>query len=352
MARYYGDEGLTPQDLAFRGSRYSEVQEALLANPYQKVWGAPGEPPLPRYEATLSGVLRHLLPFGKPYDFREAARRTLSTRNDLRWGEDRKGFRRLLHPNGIGLFGLWEITEATAYSGYFRQGSRGLMVARYSTCCSETRRGFTRSLSLVARLYPTTDPHHPEPLPTAGLITQQDIGGDHSTHINDAELRNAPDVTALRRGSGLPILLITGLLFDRVNVESAVRQLYEIAELGKAASEPTRAPLYIRLRVDEAQPRIPGDQLDFRDEVMAQIYDRGDAVPQRRLVFVIEVTDEAEFGGFTAAYRRVTFRNWRRIGRITFDSAALSYNTDFVAHFHHPRWRRDPNDPASEAAVR
>lgn len=352
MARYYGDEGLTPQDLAFRGSRFSEVQAALLANPYQKVWGAAGEPPLPRYEATLSGVLRHILPFGKPYDFREAARRTLSTRNDLRWGEDRKGFRRLLHPNGIGLFGLWEITEATPYSGYFRQGSRGLMVARYSTCCSETRRGFTRSLSLVARLYPTTDPDHAEPLPTAGLITQQDIGGDHSTHINDAELRNAPDVTALRRGSGLPIILITGLLFDRVNVESSVRQLYEIAELGKAAAEPTRTPLYIRLRVDEAQPRIPGDQLDFRDEVMAQIYDPGDAVPKRRLVFVIEVTDEAEIGGFTAAYRRVTFRNWRRIGRITFDSAALSYNTDFVAHFHHPRWRRDANDPASEAAVR
>ncbi len=112
------------------------------------------------------------------------------------------------------------------------------MIARYSTCCSETRRGYTRSLSMVARLYPTTDPEHAEVLPTAGLITQQDIGGDHSTHINDAELRNAPDVTVVRRGSGLPIILITGLLFDRVNLESSVRQLYEIAELGK---DPGRA---------------------------------------------------------------------------------------------------------------
>lgn len=345
-------QGLTAADLAFRGSRFSEVKAAMQANPYQKVWGAPGEPPLPMHKATLGGVLRHILPGGKPYDFREAARRTLGTRNDLRWGEDGKGVRRLLHPNGVCLFGRWEITEETPYSGYFRQGSQGLMIARYSTCCSETRRGYTRSLSMVARLYPTTDPEHAEVLPTAGLITQQDIGGDHSTHINDAELRNAPDVTVVRRGSGLPIILITGLLFDRVNLESSVRQLYEIAELGKDPATPTRAPLYIRLLVAAAQPRIPGDKLDFRDEVMAQIYDRGDATPKRRLVFDIEVTDQAKVGGFTNAYRRVSFENWRRIGRITFDSAALSHNGDFVIHFHHPRWRTDTNDPTSEIGVR
>src|SRR5437763_5698479 len=29
--------------------------------------------------------------------------------------------------------------------------------------------------------------------PTANFITQQDIGGEHTDFINDAELRNAPD---------------------------------------------------------------------------------------------------------------------------------------------------------------
>jgi len=346
-----GDQGITDADRAFAGSRFSEVRAALMANPYQRVWGAPGEPVLPVHQATLGAVVRRLLPLAK-YPFRQAAERTLSTRNDLRWGADGKGFRRLLHPNGVCLFGEWEITESTPYSGYFRQGSRALIVARYSTCCSETRRGHSRSLSMVARIYPTTDREHAELLPTAALITQQDIGGDYSTHINDAELRNAPDVTVTRRGFGLPIILITGLLFKFVNVEPSVRQLYEIAELGKDPAEPTRAPLFIRLLVDEAQPRIAGEALDFRDEVMAQIYDPGDPAPKRRLAFDIEVTDQGKVGGFGDAVRRVTFENWRRIGKISFDSAALSYNGDFVIHFAHPRWRTDVNDPRSESGVR
>ena len=351
MAKFYGVEELTPEDLAFRGSRFSEVREAAFANPYQKIWGAPGEPPFPIQKVGLSGVVRGILPFGRPYTFRQAAVRTISTRNDLRWGPDGRGYLRLLHTNGICLFGEWEITEANNYSGYFRPGSRALIAARYSTCCTETRRGSTRSLSMVARIYPTLDPNHAEPLPTAGLITQEDIGGNYSTHINDAELRNAPDVTVIRRGGGLPIILITGLLFGKVNKEASVRQLYEIAELGKNPAEPTRTPLYIRLLVAKDQPRIPGERLDFRDEVMAQIYDPGNPAPQRKLVFDIEVTDQAKFGGFTDAYRRVTFTNWKRIGQITFGSAVASYNTDNVIHFHHPRWREDVNDPATELPV-
>lgn len=351
MSKLYGDQGVTAEDLASRGSRYAEVRDALLANPYQKTWGAAGEPPLPVHEVTRGGVVKRLLPLAR-YPFRQAAERTLETRNDLRWGADGRGFRRLLHANGVCLFGEWEIDQPTEYSGYFRQGSRGLMIARYSTCCTETRRGHARSLSMVARLYPTTDREHAEPLPTAALITQEDIGGAFSTHINDAELRNAPDVTATRRGWGVPVLLITGVLLKFVNVEPSVRQLYEIAELGRAPGEPTRSPLYLRLRVGADQPRIPGEALDFRDEVMAQIYDPGDPAPRRRLAFDIEVTDRASFGGFTDAYRRVTFEGWRRIGRIVFDSAALSYNGDFVIHFHHPRWRTDVNDPRTEARVR
>ena len=72
----------------------------------------------------------------------------------------------------------------------------------------------------------------------------------------------------------------------------SIRQLYEIAELGKPAGEPTRTPEFLRFVVAPEQPRIPGEQLDFRDEVMAQIYDRGDPTPKRTLTFLIEVTDE------------------------------------------------------------
>jgi hypothetical protein len=347
---HLGIEQITDEDRAYRGSRFAEVEAAVFANPYWRVWGAAGEPPLPVHQVTLMNMLRGFLPFVRPSIFRRATERAVDSHADLRWGPDRKGYRRLLHPNAVCLFGRWRITEDTGGSGYFRKGSEALLVARYSTCCTETRRGHTRSLSLVGKLYPTTDPNHAEPLHTASFITQQDIGGDFSDFINDAELRNAPDTTLLRRGLGVPILAVTGLVFQIVDNKPSIRQLYEIAELGKPAGEPTRAPAFMRLLVASGQPRIAGDALDFRDEVMAQIYDRGDSSPKRTLTFDVEITDDGETHGPSFRERR-TFANWRRVGTLTFDRAAASYNGDFVLHIHHPTWREDRNDPATATRV-
>src|SRR5882724_2384260 len=347
---YFGTEQVTEEDRAYNGSRFSEIREALFANPYQKIWRREGEQPLPVYEVTILSLLRGILPLGRPYLFRQATERAVDSHADLRWGPDRKGFRRLLHPNGVCLTGFWEVTEGTGYSGYFRKGSEALAVGRYSTCCTETRRGHTRSLALVGKLFPTTDENHPQPLPTASFFTQQDIAGEHTDFINDAELRNAPDVHAWRRGGGVPILLLTGIVFQRVDREPAQRQLYQIAELGKPANELTRTPKYMRLLIAPEQPRIAGKALDFRDEVMAQIFDPGDTMPKRRLTFNIEVTDEGTAHG-PGISQQVTFSNWRRIGSLAFDNAVVSYNGDFVIHFNHPTWRTDRNDPATATRV-
>jgi hypothetical protein len=255
-----------------------------------------------------------------------------------------------LHPNGVCLAGEWRITAPTEYSGYFATGSVALAIGRYSTCCTETRRGHTRSLALVGKLYPTTDREHTAPLRTANFITQEDIGGAYSRFINDAELRNAPDTTVSRRGGGVPILLLTGFTFGRVDKQPSIRQLYAIAELGKPAESPTRAPEFMRLIVHPDQPRIAGDDLDFRDEILAQIFDRGDALRKRTLTFNIEVTDEGRTTG-TALRQRRTFANWRHIGHLTFDNAVASWNGDSVIHFNHPTWREDRNDPATATRV-
>jgi hypothetical protein len=344
---HFGVEQITEEDRLYDGSRYGDVRNAIFANPYQKVWGGRDETPLPKYEVTLSSVARGLLPFGRRYLLRQASERTVDTRADLRWGPDRKGFRRLQHPNGVCLTDFWEITEETEYSGYFRKDSRGLIIGRYSS--NVINRGQTRSLALVAKLSPTGAPDHAEPLRTANLFTQEDLGGNHTNYINDAELRNAPNVTPWPRGKSTQLVLVsvvTLVVFTLVDKQATIRQLHQIAELGKPRGEPTRAPTFMCLLVATDQPRIEGKSLDLRDEVMAQIFDRSDPVPKRKLTFHIEVTDEGTTRHILG-YTRRTFQNWRRIGQMTFDDAVVSYNGDFVLHFSHPGWRDDKNDPAT-----
>ena len=117
----------------------------------------------------------------------------------------------------------------------------------------------------------------------------------------------------------------------------------------KPFEEPTRAPQFMRL-LTEPLASQPEPDLDFRDEVLGRIYDRGNPRPQRELVFHIDVADEGDSQG--RLVKRVRIRDWRRIGRIVFREAVASYNGDFVLHFHHPQWRRDRNNPASVARTR
>src|SRR4029078_5594593 len=79
--------------------------------------------------------------------------------------------------------------------------------------------------------------------------------------------------------------------------ELPIRQVYQVAELGKSADQPTRAPAFMQLLLAPGHPVIPGDELDYRDEVMAHIFDPGDPVPKRTLTFTINVTDEGTTRG-------------------------------------------------------
>jgi len=101
------------------------------------------------------------------------------------------------------------------------------------------------------------------------------------------------------------------------------------------------------LKLAPNHPRIEGEGLDSRDELLAMMFDKGDPAPKRNIVLTIEVTDDGEVTGRTG-FKKGTFRDWRRIGAITFDNAVASYNGDRVLHFHHPYWRKDRNDPATQ----
>ena len=313
------------------------------------MWGRAGEPPLPVQEVTIRSVFGGLL--SRPGSrFERASERSLDSGADLRWGPDRKGFTRLLHPNGVCLAGRWQITEDTPYSGYFARGSYGARRRPLFERCGRTRRGQIRSLALVGKLFPTIDPDHPTPLRTANFITQEDIGGARTESINAAELRNAPDVTVFRRGPAGTILYqdrhrlpargqaahdpsalsdrgvgeTGGRADERAGVHAAARRARTTADCRRGPRRPRRG------HGTHLRPRRSGAEAD------ADFHDRGD----RRGNDV----------GYAVSVRR-TFRNWRRIGTLVFDNAVVSYNGDAVIHFTHPTWRQDRNDPATATRI-
>ncbi len=343
LAKLHGQQEVTDEDRAYRGSRYADVREALYENPYRD--GASGQKPgpLPMFRSTIANAWRGA--FGGGPDFmRQASARVLDSRADLRWGADRKGYRRIIAPNGICVLGSWEITEETPYSGYFKKGARGLAIARFSSDGNETRRGERRSISIGLKIYPTMDPEHPTPLVPASIIAQEDLGGMKTDFLNDVELRNAPNVTASRRGIFLLIIVHAGMIFQDVDKVADSRQVYEVAELGKPEGEPTKSPQHLLMKMAEGQQRIEGHKLDFRDEIYRHIFKDGDDTPTGSIDFDISVSDNGKKSG-APGLSKVTVTDWKRIGRLRFTEAIASYNADHVVQFHHPGWRDKLNDP-------
>lgn len=345
-------EGLIADDRQPVAVSYAEMKQALFTTPYSVApWGSPGATPLPTYALTFSSLVRGIWKRSTHY-FLHASQRTVLSHADLRWGPDRLGFHRLLHPNGIILAGEWTIDASPAdasYTGYFAPGKSARVIGRYSTCCTETRGGNYRSLALVAKIYPPTDVDPANPVRPASLVTQEDIGGTYSDSIVDAVLTNSPPVTPLARGEGVFSLLLTALTLAKADDEISERQLYEIAELEKPAGVPTSCPRFLRLKVVSNVGRGPATGLDFREEILGWIYDRGDATPRRKLEFEIEVSDAGKRVG--ALNQRLVGQKWTRIGKLSFSEAAASYNGDFVVHFRHPPWRTNRNDPKTVARV-
>jgi hypothetical protein len=344
LVALHGQQEMTDEDRSYRGSRYAEVRDALYENPYRDGRSGQAEGPLPMFESTIRNAWRGTV--HPPRYLQQASARTIDTHADLRWGVDRKGFRRILAPNGICVLGTWEITADSPYTGYFQKGAKGLTIGRVSSDGSETRRGQRRSISLGMKIYPTMDPDHPTPLIPAGVIAQEDLGGMHTDYVNDAELRNRPNVHSYRRGIHVLVMLRAGLYFFRLDKVADVRQLHEIAELGKPATVPTRCPEHMLLKMAPGQQRIEGRELDFRDEIYRQLFKPGDQEPTGSMDFDIFVSDTAKAQGFPG-FRRVVVSDWQRLGTLRFTAAVASYNADHVIHFHHPGWRDNKNDPST-----
>ncbi len=341
-----GNQDVSESDLPTATHCYDEVKRAVFETPYYgNAWGGPDRRTLPVYTQTVSSLLRGIFPLGMRI-FRQAAKRTVRSHADLRWGVDNKGFRRLLHPMGICLSGTWKIAgapENTRYTGFFAPGSEGRILARYSTGGSKPWGGNYRSLALVGKIYPKGSGSEVPLEGPAHFFTQEDLGASFTNSIREAIITNSPPVSPWNRGKDVVFLLINGLTLLLADTKNTERQLYEIAELGKPKETPTSCPRFMKLTVSADTPKLGGDDQDFRDEIMGIIYDRADPKPKRKLVFDISVSDSGKKWKLGVEF--LTGLEWTKIGQIVFDDAAASYNGDFVIHFHHPVWRIDRNDP-------
>ena len=345
-----GKQEVTSDDA--KASSFAEIDAALFDptrnGQYYRTWRGPGDPALPIYKQTFTSLTRGLIVrFWRDFAMLSAAKRTLRSRGDLRWGPDGKGFRRLVHGMGICLKGRWEIDPdwaGAAYTGYFAPGKVGRVIARYSLGGNDPRNGRFRSLGLVGKIFPEHD--YAEGITgRANFITQEDLGGAFTNSVLEVDLTNSPPVTLLKRGYGLFSFLVVILALLRADKQPAERQLYEVAELGEPPGALTSCPRFMRLKLVDAKPEPQPNELDFRDEILGLMYERDSSQRKNNLVFAIEVSDE----GRRTWLMRVKDQKWSRIGTLTFTEAVASYNGDFVIHFHHPVWRTDRNDPRSVA---
>ncbi len=289
---------------SYDGSRVSDVWQVVRTGEYTE---------LPHRKVT----------FGSFYEWgvnklKAAALRTITVQDDIL-----PPFTKLLHANGVCLKGKWIIDRENPYSGYFRQGSDGVIIARSSVALSATTKGNYRAFGMAGKIYPTTNFDHEELLRPANFFVIDDLAGTLAPQYTQTEMTNEPNVS-VRVGDVFlaPIALAASKAFGAADKNPGIRQLYEISELGEEDTSISKTPTWMKISASPTTPNI--DLLDFRTELAGQIYAYG------KVEFDIAVADDTNFLGD---------KNWQEIGKIIFDEAIISEGCDFQLHFHHPPFR-------------
>jgi hypothetical protein len=290
---------------------------ALTLEPYQgsrfaDVWGEVRSTPYARLPSTPVSVSRF---FGLGVSYlKDSAIRTINDQHDVL-----PHFDKLVHPNGVCLAGSWNITEPSAYSGYFAQGSRGLLIARASVALSDTTRGHFRGFGLAGKLYPTEDPNHPAALETANFFVIDDLGGTMADHYTDAVLTNEP-ATTIHPSQAIYLASVAAAAtaaFKAADINPGIRQVYPIAELGLADPAALRSPKYMKI---QGAPGPRSDAPDFRHELDVESYGG-------HLDFEIYVSEDKQ--------------TWQKLGFIDFTDSVASDSCDHRLHFSHPKYRTE-----------
>lgn len=292
----------------------ANMTQEITKHSFQDVWDKVSSDPLdvlPQQKVSFWKLFK-----GSKNIILEDSKRTLNNHADIL-----EPFEKLAHPNGICFKGIWEISSGNKYSGYFKNGSRALIIARASSAMSNTREGELRAFGLAGKIFPTTDPLKVNQENTANFFLIDDLGGTKAEHFTDVSLTNEPASTVT--GEVIKNLLY-GLkvirAFGNADKNPGIRQLYEISHLNEDANGSIITPKWMKV---EAKKRQTVDAEDFRNELRIS--------NSKKLIFNIFVTSK------TIGDKK----DWQLIGTMTFDTSVVSKSCDHQLHFHHPKWRDD-----------
>lgn len=287
----------------YLGSTFQEVRDQIFSDPYQT---------LPTHQVFVRDM------FKSGHDLLlQDSRRILENPADLL-----PTFQKLLHQNGICFCGTWNITEKSDYSGFFKQGSKGLLIVRVSTLLSRTLQGTRRGFGCAVKIFPTMDPH--ERVKTGNFVTINVLTGTYQG-FTEILLSNNPTIginDTLIKFIG-PILVILKDFFT-VDSQPTFRPLYPISELGIRTNESLNTPKFIGLKT--ASKKIKeGQHDDFRNELNVENFADG------KLKITISVASEK---------KDLEHDEKSQIGFMEFTESVSSNSGDHRLHFHHSRNRK------------
>ena len=292
-----------PQITPSTQNSFASVWNQVASNPYKV---------LPQYKISLG----RLTSWGRDIIL-EDANRTLQEHADIL-----PSFEKLAHPNGICMEGTWEIYKENPYSGYFKNHSKALIIARASSALSNTKSEEIRSFGFAGKLFPTTNKKQINSENTANFFLIDDLGGTDALHYTDVTLTNEPKTSINSEVlKNIFYALKLASTFGKVDKNPAIRQLYEISELGEKNKKNIITPKWMKV---EAKAGQTVEAEDFRDELRI--------TTKQKKVFLISVASKEDSQGTKA---------WQTIGSITFNSSVASTSCDKRLHFHHPKWRDD-----------
>ncbi len=251
-------------------------------------------------------------------DLDNNSNRTLNNHSDIL-----EPFNKLAHPNGICFKGIWNIDTPNQYSGYFKNNSKALIIARASTALSNTTSDDTRAFGFAGKLFPTLNQNEISKENSANFFLIDDFGGTNAKFYSDVELTNEPKLSfTLEVLNNLLYAIRVAYSFGRADDNSGIRQLYEISYLGEGKLKNIITPKWMKIK---ATHNIKSMQKDFRDELQ------------------IKMNDKLTFDIFVANKIIDETKNWKRIGNIELDTSVVSNSCDHRLHFHHPKWINNLN---------